>query len=279
MNTLNAPASRLPLRVSPRAAIGALVADLLIALGTALALSVAVVSALLVLRAAQSGIGIDAIGRLNTREIVQLIGADGMLALLVLQNLVFIGVAVVRVRVLRREPLVVLGFSAPQPLRLVLFGIGLGLLALFLNGIVGILFVSLGIRQNQASLYPLFPGDYAGQALFLIGAAVLAPIGEEVLFRGYLFGSLRRLAGDSRTGIAIAYGVSALVFALSHSLAATEGLIGLLVPSFLIGLVFAWGFDRSGSLVPAIIAHAINNGIAFLALLTCINNPGMCPQT
>ncbi|MCS6841550.1 MAG: CPBP family intramembrane metalloprotease [Roseiflexus sp.] len=279
MNTLNAPASRLPLRVSPRAAIGALVADLLIALGTALALSVAVVSALLVLRAAQSGIGIDAIGRLNTREIVQLIGADGMLALLVLQNLVFIGVAVVRVRVLRREPLVVLGFSAPQPFRLVLFGIGLGLLALFLNGIVGILFVSLGIRQNQASLYPLFPGDYAGQALFLIGAAVLAPIGEEVLFRGYLFGSLRRLAGDSRTGIAIAYGVSALVFALSHSLAATEGLIGLLVPSFLIGLVFAWGFDRSGSLVPAIIAHAINNGIAFFALLTCINNPGMCPQT
>lgn len=278
MNTLNAPASRLPLRVSPRAAIGALVADLLIALGTALALSVAVVGALLVLRAAQSGIDIGAIGQLNTREIVQLIGADGMLALLILQNLVFIGVAVVRVRVLRREPLAVLGFSAPQPFRLVLLGIGLGLLALFLNGIVGVLFVSFGIRQNQAALYPLFPGDYAGQALFFLGAAVLAPIGEEVLFRGYLFGSLRRLARDSRTGIAVAYGVSALVFALSHSLAATEGLIGLLVPSFLIGLVFAWGFDRSGSLVPAIIAHAINNGVAFLALLTCINNPGMCPQ-
>lgn len=278
MNTLNAPASRSPLRVSPRAAIGALVADLLIALGTALALSGAVVGALLILRAAQSGIDIGTISQLNTREIVQLIGADGMLALLVLQNLVFIGVTVVRVRVLRREPLAVLGFSAPHPFRLVLFGIGLGLLALFLNGIVGVLFVSFGIRQNQAALYPLFPGDYAGQALFFIGAAVLAPIGEEVLFRGYLFGSLRRLARDSRIGIAIAYGVSALVFALSHSLAATEGLIGLLVPSFLIGLVFAWGFDRSGSLVPAVIAHAINNGVAFLALLTCINNPGICPQ-
>ncbi|MFQ3682076.1 lysostaphin resistance A-like protein, partial [Roseiflexus sp.] len=106
----------------------------------------------------------------------------------------------------------------------------------------------------------------------------LAPIGEEVLFRGYLFGSLRRLAGDSRTGIMIAYGVSAMVFALSHSLAATEGLVGLLVPSFLIGLVFAWGFDRSGSLIPAIVAHAINNGVALAALLMCINNPGMCPQ-
>ncbi len=278
MNTLDAPAPRLPLRVTPRAAIGALVADLLIALGTALALSIVFVGVLLVVRAAQAGIDLSAIGQLNTQKITQLIGADGMVALLLVQNLVFIGVAVVRVRVLRREPLSVLGFSAPHPLRLTLLGIGLGLLALMLNGIVGALFVSSGIRQNQAALYPLFPGDFAGQALFFIGAAVLAPIGEEVLFRGYLFGSLRRLAGDSRTGITIAYGVSALVFALSHSLSATEGIVGLLVPSFLIGLVFAWGFDRSGSLIPAIVAHAINNGIALVALLTCINNPGMCPQ-
>lgn len=278
MNTLDAPAPRLPLRVTPRAAIGALVADLLIALGTALALSVVFVGVLLVVRAAQAGIDLSAIGQLNTQKITQLIGADGMVALLLVQNLVFIGVAVVRVRVLRREPLSVLGFSAPHPLRLTLLGIGLGLLALMLNGIVGALFVSSGIRQNQAALYPLFPGDFAGQALFFIGAAVLAPIGEEVLFRGYLFGSLRRLAGDSRTGITIAYGVSALVFALSHSLSATEGIVGLLVPSFLIGLVFAWGFDCSGSLIPAIVAHAINNGIALAALLTCINNPGMCPQ-
>ncbi|GIW02347.1 CPBP family intramembrane glutamic endopeptidase [Roseiflexus sp.] len=278
MNTLDVPASRLPMRVTPLAAIGALIADLLIALGAALALSGAVVGAILVLRAAQSGLDLGAIGQLNGQDITRLIGADGMVALLLLQNLVFIGVAVVRVRVLRREPLSVLGFSAPQPFRLVFLGVGLGLLALLLNGIVGVLFVSAGIRQNQAALYPLFPGDYAGQALFFIGAVVLAPIGEEVLFRGYLFGSLRRLAGDSRTGIAVAYGVSALIFALSHSLAATEGLIGLLVPSFLIGLVFAWGFDRSGSLIPAIVAHAINNGIAFAALLTCVNNPGMCPQ-
>jgi membrane protease YdiL (CAAX protease family) len=278
MNTLNAPAPRLPLRVTPRAAIGALVADLLIALGAALALSVAVVSVMVVVRAAQAGIDLGAISQLNTQEIIRLIGADGMLVLLLLQNLVFIGVAIVRVWVLRREPLSVLGFSAPQPLRLALFGVGLGVLTLFVSGIVGILFVSAGIRQNQAALYPLFPGDYLGQALFFFGAAILAPIGEEVLFRGYLFGSLRRLAGGSRSGIIVAYGVSALVFALAHSLAATQGLIGLLVPSFLIGLMFAWGFDRSGSLVPSIIAHAINNSIAFAALLTCINNPGTCPQ-
>ncbi len=278
METLHPPAPRLPLSVAPRAAIGALVADLLIAIGMGLILSVAVVGVMIGLRAAQTGLDVDALGQLNTQEITRLIGVDGMLALLLLQNLVFIGVAVIRVRVLRREPLAVLGFSAPQPLRLALFGVGLGVLALFVNGIVGMIFVSAGIRQNQAALYPLFPGDYLGQALFFVGAAILAPIGEEVLFRGYLFGSLRRLAGDSRAGIVIAYGVSALVFALAHSLAASEGVIALLVPSFLIGLVFAWGFDRSGSLLPGIVAHALNNSIAFAALLTCINNPGACPQ-
>lgn len=220
MNTLDAPAPRLPLRVTPRAAIGALVADLLIAIGAALFLSVAVVGMLLALRAAQSGIELGAIGQLNTQEITRLIGADGMLALLVLQNLVFIGVAIVRVRVLRREPLSVLGFSASHPLRLALIGVGLGLLALLLNGIVGILFVSSGVRQNQATLYPLFPGDYAGQALFFLGAAVLAPIGEEVLFRGYLFGSLRRSpatrAPASPLPTALAPGVRPVALAGGH---------------------------------------------------------------
>lgn len=276
MNTLEVPAPRLPLPVTPRAAIVALVADLLIALGTALLFSVAIVSALLVLRTAQTGMDIGAISQMGPQDVVRLIGADGMLVLILLQNLVFISVAVVRVCVLRREPLSVLGLSTPRSFRPILLGIGLGMLALVLNSLVGMVFISFGIRQNQAVLYPLVPGDYTGQALFFIGAVVMAPIGEEVLFRGYLFGSLRRLAGDSRVGIAAAYGISSLVFALSHSLAATEGLIGLLVPSFLIGLVFAWGFDRSGSLVPAIVAHAINNGIAFIALLTCINNPGAC---
>ncbi len=263
---------------APRAMIGALVIDLLLAALATLMLSILVVGAVIMVRAAQSGLDLNTLGQLGRDEALRLVGSDGMLVLLVLQNAVFAGIPVVRVRALRREPLHVLGFTAPRPLRLVMFGIGLSVLTLILNGAAGAVFVALGIRQNQAALYPLFAGDYAGQALFLLGAAVLAPIGEEVLFRGYLFGSLRRLAGTSRPWIICAYGVSALLFALAHSLAATEGVLGLLIPSFLIGLALAWGFDRTGSLLPGIVAHALNNGIAFAALLTCVNNPGACPQ-
>jgi uncharacterized membrane protein YedE/YeeE len=169
METLHPPAPRLPLPVAPRAAIGALVADLLIAIGMALILSVAVVGVIIGLRAAQTGLDVNTPGQLNPQEITRLIGVDGMLTLLVLQNLVFIGVAVIRVRVLRREPLAVLGFSAPQPLRLALFGVGLGVLALFVNGIVGMIFVSAGIRQNRRRSIRCFPAIIWGRHCFLSG--------------------------------------------------------------------------------------------------------------
>jgi hypothetical protein len=161
----------------------------------------------------------------------------------------------------------------------VLFGVGLGVLVLIGNAAIGYFFNQLDIRQNQAAQYPLNPGDYAGQALFMVGAALLAPIGEEILFRGYVFNAIRQTFGARGWGLPLAYVASALLFSISHSLAATEGLIALLVPTFVMGLVLVWGMQRTGSLVPCIIAHAINNAVALLVLLTCVNNPGMtgCP--
>ena len=36
--------------------------------------------------------------------------------------------------------------------------------------------------------------------------------------------------------------------------------------------------DSTGSLIPGIIAHAINNGVVLVSLLICINIPGTCPN-
>ena len=58
-------------------------------------------------------------------------------------------------------------------------------LVLASNIVVGVVFVLLGLRQNQTAGYPLIAGDYVGQLVFLIAAAVIAPLGEELLFRGY----------------------------------------------------------------------------------------------
>lgn len=251
-----------------------LVLILIITLLAVLAVQILIVG----VRATQQGINIANVGQLGQDALLRLIGVEGIVATLVLQNAIFVGIPMLRTGLFRRESLRALGFQADHPLRLIAFGIGLGILTLMGNALLGLLFAQAGIRQNQSAQYPLFQGDYLGQFAFFIGAAFLAPLGEEVLFRGYVFNTLRRMWDAGRSALIAAYAISALLFAIAHSLAATEGLVALLVPAFGMGLLLAWGMHRTGSLIPCLIAHSMNNGVALIALLTCVNNPGLCPN-
>lgn len=229
-------------------------------------------------RAIQQGLGLEGLGRIDPSTIMEMVGVDGIVTLLVVQNLIFIGLPYLRVVRLRGEPIAELGLQLPRPLRDLALGVGLGFAVLLCNGLIGISFASFGVRQNQSAEYPLFAGDYLGQFAFLIGAAVVVPIGEEILFRGYLFRTLERMWGEWRWGRAAAFIISALIFALAHSAAATEGLIALLTPAFVMGLLLAWGTARTRSVIPSMIAHSMNNGIALLALIACLNGAIPCPD-
>ena len=83
----------------------------------------------------------------------------------------------------------------------------------------------------------------------LIEYVVLAPILEEFTFRGLLFATLRR-----RMGPFWAAAISSLLFAAAHG----YGLLGF-ASVFWSGLLWAWAYEKSGSLLPGIIAHALNN--------------------
>jgi len=78
---------------------------------------------------------------------------------------------------------------------------------------------------------------------------------EEVLFRGLLLQLLRRRAGWRS---AIVW--SAVLFALYHLNPV------VLLPVCLVGMYLALLVWRSGSLYPAIVAHALNNGLALFGL-------------
>jgi membrane protease YdiL (CAAX protease family) len=266
-----------PPQPTPRRLALVLVLDLLIILLAWVVTSVIVVGLVVGLRAVQQGLGFGDINALGRDGMLRLIGVDGILLALIVQNVIFAGVPLLRTRLVRREPLSSIGIQAPRPLRLLGYGIATGLLLLVANAALGTLFASFGVRQNQAEQYPLFAGDYVGQALFMLGAAVLVPIGEEILFRGYLFHTLRRIGAGTNWGLPLAFVVSALLFGLAHSLAATEGVVALIVPTFVMGIGLAYVVHRTGSVLPAIVAHAMNNGVALLALVTCVNNPGLCP--
>lgn len=94
-------------------------------------------------------------------------------------------------------------------------------------------------------------------AVFLVATAViLAPLGEEVFFRGYIFRLLLW-----RTGRGVAYGVSAILFAAVHThLSATPAYV-------LYGLLFAWSYERTRSLAVPVIAHGTVNAVAVAVLL------------
>lgn len=78
--------------------------------------------------------------------------------------------------------------------------------------------------------------------------AVLGPVMEETLFRGFAYGGLRRRLGV--TGAAV---VTSLAFAFLHLNWAA------LVPVFLLGMVLAYLYEHSGSLVPSMTLHVLHN--------------------
>jgi uncharacterized protein len=265
-----------------RGPAGVMAIDFVVALIAFVVLSAVVTTIFVSARAVSQGMSAAELQSTlrDTSQVLRLVGADGLFFTLLATNAVFLLIPVLRVKLIRREPLAEIGFRAERPLRLVLIGVGVGVLSLLGNAALSAAFQSLGITPDQSSQFPIFQADYTGQILFLIGAAIIAPIGEEVLFRGYVFNAIRQTFGGRAWGVPLAYLLSALLFAGVHSLEVTQGLIGLLAPLFVIGLLLAWIMHRTGSLLPCIIAHAINNGIAVIALVTCVNNPGMtnCPQ-
>ncbi|HEX2055902.1 MAG TPA: type II CAAX endopeptidase family protein [Nitrospiraceae bacterium] len=96
----------------------------------------------------------------------------------------------------------------------------------------------------------------------LIEYVVLAPVFEELAFRGLLFGVLRR-----RFEWMPAACISAGIFALAHG----YGLIGFL-SVFWSGLIWAWIYERTGSLLPGIIAHAVNNLLVCFSVIALLRS-------
>jgi len=77
---------------------------------------------------------------------------------------------------------------------------------------------------------------------------LLIVAGEELLFRGLIFNYIRREETESK-----AFLWSSVLFALMHLRPTTVPLV------FLLGLLCAWLYKRSGSLLPPIIAHLMYN--------------------
>jgi membrane protease YdiL (CAAX protease family) len=84
---------------------------------------------------------------------------------------------------------------------------------------------------------------------------VIAPIAEEFLFRGFFFTALRRWRGPWPAAV-----ITGLVFGAIHAGSAPAA---FLVPLALLGFLLCIVRWRTGSLLPCVALHSLNNAIAF----------------
>jgi len=104
-------------------------------------------------------------------------------------------------------------------------------------------------------------GSNEGAALLMLSAAltcVVAPISEEILFRGFIFTALSSWRGTFSAAV-----ITGLLFGAVHVGSAP---VLDLVPLAALGFGLCLLYRYSGSLYPCIVAHSLNNSIAFASL-------------
>ena len=157
-----------------------------------------------------------------------------------------------------------LGFDV-RPTDVIYLGLGVALqiaIALLFAPLQQLLLPDEGPSQEIAEIFIALQGTGARLAMVAI-ATLLAPLSEELMFRGLL---LRALADRPRRLIMI---VTAAVFATFHLLGVTSVGAGVLVfvQIFLVGWVLAQVTLRHGRLGPAIFVHSGFNLVAAIVLL------------
>lgn len=87
-----------------------------------------------------------------------------------------------------------------------------------------------------------------------LSAAVVSPIYEEIFYRGFLYKWIR-----GRWGVWAGLIGSSLIFTVVHI-----PTYNTLPVNFISGMIFAWTYEKTGSIVPGIIVHGVFNGLAVM---------------
>ena len=127
---------------------------------------------------------------------------------------------------------------------------------------LGVLGVWLDLAPHWSEWFDasLAWGGPAEVAMAVLGAVVFAPMFEELIFRGLLYSSLR-----SRFSWPVAAAGSAVVFGFAHG----YGITGFL-SVVLSGVVWAYFYERTGSLLPCMTAHVVDNAAVAVTLLALL---------
>ena len=110
-------------------------------------------------------------------------------------------------------------------------------------------FLGLGPHWTDGFQETLVWGTRGEVAVDVLDSCVLAPVLEELLFRGLLYGTFRLRFGPGTATL-----LSAGLFAGAHG----YGVVGF-ASVLMSGVLWAVAYERTRSLLPGVLAHAVNN--------------------
>jgi len=142
-------------------------------------------------------------------------------------------------------------------------GLGCGLLiASYVIIIIhNLILMALKIDTQGAEILELINSLESPVWFFFVGA-VLAPIVEEMFFRGFLFQGFRQKYGWVSAAL-----LSSGIFAVAHL-----DLVAL-IPTFILGCLLAYVYHRSNSVWPGVILHVLVNAFGLCAALVSTRFP------
>lgn len=124
--------------------------------------------------------------------------------------------------------------------------------------VTGILYIirlpGLNLTETQNIGFTTLSGGFEYAIAFLL-LVIIAPVFEELVFRGYLFGRIR-----SRSGYWLSAGLTSLTFAALH------GQLNVGIDVFILSLFLCYLREKFDSIWPGILVHSFKNGLAYTLL-------------
>ena len=200
-------------------------------------------------------------------------GASGVseLSQTLVSDLVLLGVLMAWLRSKHPEWRAAIGFPPrARWVREVAVGSGLGLAVRVVAAVASVVVLSILQTTNGAGNTTL-PNQVSSNlsagalVVFAIVAVVVAPLTEELVFRGLLFRTLR-----DRHSLVFAGIVSAVVFGLVHVVPDNDwrGIVALQVTMMITGFGLAMIYEYRKNLLANVAGHAIFNLLAVIAIAT-----------
>lgn len=183
---------------------------------------------------------------------------DKLLATVIMQYVIYIPIFIFCITILKCEINEGINTAKHSPYKRFLATIGIGIITAYalniFGGIISNALSSASNSENEAAIEEMFKSSYG--LLIVLLVCIIAPIVEEIVYRGAMLKGLEKL----KIHPTVALIISSLIFGFIHVL--TAGDYAQVFPYIFMGLVLGYVYQKTKSIVASICVHMLINTIS-----------------